>query len=128
MSFIGDDNDAWWDDLDEDVSDDVRRILEDAGELPEVSDLEEIEEAEEDAEEPIEEFDDIDAYIEAAESEYLAPDNQADEDWEKVNHFDFISDAINYVAGVPVGILYIVLDEEGGADVYVDRDYEGASV
>jgi hypothetical protein len=57
-----------------------------------------------------------------------APDNQADDSWERVYHFDFGIEARNFLASVAVGPLWIIYNEDGSADVFVDRDYEGATV
>lgn len=72
--------------------------------------------------------------VEVIESEYLAPDNQADSSWEVAHRFMTFEEAQNYCDGssyggykVPIGVLYIVLNEDGSADVYRDPDYgEGA--
>lgn len=148
----------WWDESNaDDVSDDVRRILEErigdisdydlsAEELEELAEEgekeelqeelgeEEIEEIEEEAEEESDEderpeFEDIESAIEAHEDdEHLAPNNEIGEDWELAHHFDDLEDAFNYVAGVHPDVLQIVINDDGSADVYRDPDYAEASV
>ena len=125
MSVYDDSDGPWWDDTDEDVSDDARRILEERTEEESVDESEEqeqlveIEESEdEELEEELEEEDqeqleeehggeaewDDRAPDEISEDEHLAPGNEPDGDWELAHHFDFYEDAVGYVSGVAVGV------------------------
>lgn len=132
MSFVDDDGASWLDDEELEISPEAQEIIDE-----ELGDESEPEEAAETVESVEEEFSDSDEWLdtesfdilEFADDPHNAPENQAEESWELVHHFDFIGDAYNYTEGVPVGPLWIVINwEDDTADVYVDRDYDGASV
>lgn len=97
-----------WHDGEDDVEfDDSEDAVEDE------HDLEEIDESEWEDIEPdiIEELDDH--IVESSDGKML-------------HHFDFIEDAIDYARGAPSGVLTVVIDDEGGADVYREN-YEDAA-
>ena len=135
MSFGDDDEQPWYlgpdDTWERDLPEEIQRAIEEynrehAGEEIEPEDIEQDDVEDLEDTEALEEIEDIPS-VEMVESEYLAPDNEVEEDWELAHHFDFYEDALNYVAGVPYGVLYIVIDEDGSADVYRDPDYESAA-
>jgi hypothetical protein len=148
MSF-GDDSDSpWWDNTDEDVSDDARHILEERiqdeseSESEEEEQLEEIEIAEpEDIaeeldDEEVDELEEIPApeqdWLDLGEDEvhedtHLVDESEIGEEWEKIHSFFTYAEAVEYCAPAPDSVLKIVvhvIDEDHVEyDIY-RTDYE----
>jgi uncharacterized protein YhaN len=135
------------DDLDsqqwfEEIEDYLRRVAQENDETRELGEeeyqehLEEIDEPdEEDKDEAEEEAletvqDEIEEIPteEIEDDEHLAPGNQPEDGWEKIHTFMTYDEARTYCAPAPVGVLFIVMLENGDFDVYRDPDYGQVSV
>jgi len=101
---------SWWDDDDEEEFDDSEFEDLEPDELEE-----ELDESEDDVD-----WDDLDESPEELDSRIISADEV---DGDPIHHFDFIEDAIAYAEGAPYGVLWVVIDDDGGADVYRDEGY-----